>query len=55
MLEKFFEDIFLKTAIAKSQEKSRFEFFENFLFRIVTHITFQLASNIVLESVSLMK
>ena len=41
--------------IAKTQEKSRFEFFEIFLFRVVMHIMFQLAPNIVLDSVSLMK
>ena len=55
MQEKVFERIFLKTMIAKSQEKSCLEFFENFLFRIVTHITFQLAPNIVLNSVPLMR
>ena len=55
MLEKLCENIFLKTMVAKSQEKLCFEFFEVFLFRIITHITLQLAPNIVLASMSLMK
>ena len=55
MLEKFRENIFLKTTVAKSQEKSCFEFFEVFLLRIITHIMLQLAPNIVLDRVSLMK
>ena len=53
--EKLGQYVFQKTKIAKSQEKSGFEFFEIFLFRVVMHIMFQLAPNIVLDSVPLMK
>ena len=57
VLEELPEDIFSKPTVdvAKSQEKSRSEFFEVFLFRIIQHIPLQLAPNIVLDSVSLMK
>ena len=55
MLEQFLENVFPVTAIAQSKKEARFEFFEIFLFRIKTHISFQFIPNKVLDGMSLME